>query len=46
MDALGWDHEAARAAPVAPTTIENTRARYLEAYETITGLDFDDWCDD
>jgi phosphoribosylaminoimidazole-succinocarboxamide synthase len=45
MDSLGWDH-----VPPAPhlsrEAIENTRARYLEAYQTLTGLDFDDWCDD
>jgi phosphoribosylaminoimidazole-succinocarboxamide synthase len=42
MDATGWDHE-----PPAPhlsaDAIANTRARYVEAYETITGLAFDDW---
>jgi phosphoribosylaminoimidazole-succinocarboxamide synthase len=45
MDSIGWDH-----VPPAPhlsqEAIENTRARYLEAYQTLTGLDFDDWCDD
>ena len=45
MDSLGWDH-----VPPAPhlsrEAIENTRARYLEAYQMLTGLDFDDWCDD
>jgi phosphoribosylaminoimidazole-succinocarboxamide synthase len=43
MDAIGWDH-----VPPAPhlsrEAIDNTRGKYLEAYQTITGLDFDDWC--
>jgi phosphoribosylaminoimidazole-succinocarboxamide synthase len=42
MHATGWDHE-----PPAPhmsrEAIDNTRARYREAYETITGLSLDDW---
>jgi phosphoribosylaminoimidazole-succinocarboxamide synthase len=42
MDASGWDHE-----PPAPhmseEAIENTRARYREAYEQLTGLSLDDW---
>ncbi|MGH8977542.1 MAG: phosphoribosylaminoimidazolesuccinocarboxamide synthase [Acidimicrobiia bacterium] len=42
MDATGWNHE-----PPAPhmssDAIANTRARYREAYELITGASFDDW---
>jgi phosphoribosylaminoimidazole-succinocarboxamide synthase len=42
MDATGWNHE-----PPAPhmsaAAIANTRARYREAYELITGESFDDW---
>jgi phosphoribosylaminoimidazole-succinocarboxamide synthase len=42
MDATGWDHEPP-APHLSPEAVENTRARYVEAYETITGLSFDDW---
>jgi phosphoribosylaminoimidazole-succinocarboxamide synthase len=42
MDATGWDHE-----PPAPNmsrdAIANTRARYREAYELLTGASLDDW---
>jgi phosphoribosylaminoimidazole-succinocarboxamide synthase len=42
MNSTGWDHE-----PPAPhmsrDAIANTRARYREAYETITGESLDDW---
>ncbi|HEX5615262.1 MAG TPA: phosphoribosylaminoimidazolesuccinocarboxamide synthase [Acidimicrobiia bacterium] len=42
MDATGWDHE-----PPAPhlsaDAIDNTRARYREAYERLTGTSLDDW---
>ncbi len=42
MDGTGWDHE-----PPAPhlseEAIDCTRASYVDAYETITGLSFDDW---
>jgi phosphoribosylaminoimidazole-succinocarboxamide synthase len=42
MDATGWNHEPP--APHMPSdAIENTRARYREAYELITGESFDDW---
>jgi phosphoribosylaminoimidazole-succinocarboxamide synthase len=45
MDGIGWDH-----VPPAPhlsrEAIENTRGKYVEAYETISGLGFDDWCTD
>ena len=42
MDATGWDHEPP--APRVPqAVIDGTRARYVEAYETLTGAAFDDW---
>jgi phosphoribosylaminoimidazole-succinocarboxamide synthase len=38
----GWDHQPP--APRLPeTVIAGTRARYVEAYERITGARFDDW---
>jgi phosphoribosylaminoimidazole-succinocarboxamide synthase len=44
MDATGWDHEPP--APRMPAeVIANTRARYREAYEQLTGLGLDDWFD-
>jgi len=43
MDSIGWDHEPP-APHLSPEAIENTRGKYIEAYETITGLGFDDWC--
>ncbi|HEX5588329.1 MAG TPA: phosphoribosylaminoimidazolesuccinocarboxamide synthase, partial [Acidimicrobiia bacterium] len=40
--ALGWNHEPP--APRLPdSVIEGTRARYIEAYEAITGESFDTW---
>ena len=42
LDATGWDHEPPP--PELPTdVVEQTRARYVEAYEKITGESFDDW---
>jgi phosphoribosylaminoimidazole-succinocarboxamide synthase len=42
MDATGWNHEPP--APRVPDqVIENTRAKYIEAYELVSGLSFDDW---
>jgi phosphoribosylaminoimidazole-succinocarboxamide synthase len=42
LDSTGWDH-----APPAPElpgeVVAGTRARYVEAYELITGRDFDDY---
>jgi phosphoribosylaminoimidazole-succinocarboxamide synthase len=39
---LDWDHTPP--APALPeAVIAGTRARYLEAYERLTGLDFADW---
>ncbi|MGB3355936.1 MAG: phosphoribosylaminoimidazolesuccinocarboxamide synthase [Mycobacterium sp.] len=40
----GWDRNADVAPPALPAEIvEATRARYIEAYERISGLKFDDW---
>jgi phosphoribosylaminoimidazole-succinocarboxamide synthase len=42
MDGVGWDRESPP--PHLPAdVIENTRARYVEAYELITGQSFDEW---
>ncbi len=42
MDGTGWNHEPP--APHLPReAIANTRARYREAYERITGDSLDDW---
>ena len=42
MDATGWNHEPP--APRVPAeVVSNTRAKYVEAYELISGLAFDDW---
>lgn len=40
----GWDRHGDTAPPPLPSEIaEATRARYIEAYERISGLRFDDW---
>ena len=40
LDAIGWDHSPP--APELPDeVIANTRARYVEAYERITGRSLD-----
>jgi phosphoribosylaminoimidazole-succinocarboxamide synthase len=40
----GWDRHGDQPPPPLPTDIvEATRARYIEAYERISGLRFDDW---
>jgi phosphoribosylaminoimidazole-succinocarboxamide synthase len=42
MDALGWDHTPP--VPSVPAeVIAGTRARYIDAYERITGRSFADW---
>jgi phosphoribosylaminoimidazole-succinocarboxamide synthase len=42
MDHVGWDRVSPP--PHLPAdVIESTRGRYVEAYETITGLSFDEW---
>jgi len=40
--ALGWD-QTPPAPPLPQSVIDGTRARYVEAYELITGLSFDEW---
>ncbi len=42
MEATGWD-KTPPAPPMPAGVVENTRAKYIEAYEMITGLGFDDW---
>ncbi|WP_137148607.1 phosphoribosylaminoimidazolesuccinocarboxamide synthase [Mycolicibacterium sp. CR10] len=40
----GWDRHGDKPPPPLPAAIaEATRARYIEAYERISGLKFDDW---
>ncbi len=40
----GWDRDGDQSPPPLPTEIVMaTRARYIEAYERISGLRFDDW---
>lgn len=42
LDASGWDHEPP--GPQLPDDVVNaTRAKYVEAYERISGLSFDRW---
>ena len=42
LDGTGWDHEPPP--PDLPTeVVDETRARYVEAYERITGRSFDDY---
>ena len=43
VDGIGWDH-VPPAPNLSPEAIQNTRGKYVEAYEVITGLGFDDWC--
>jgi phosphoribosylaminoimidazole-succinocarboxamide synthase len=40
--AIGWDQRPP-APPVPAEVVQGTRARYLEAYELITGESFDEW---
>ena len=42
MDGTGWNREPP-APHLSPAAIANTRARYREAYELITGESLDDW---
>jgi phosphoribosylaminoimidazole-succinocarboxamide synthase len=42
--AAGWDR-AVPPPPLPPDVVENTRARYVTAYERITGRRFADWLD-
>ncbi len=41
----GWDRASDTPPPAAArrTSSTTTRARYIEAYERISGLSFDDW---
>jgi phosphoribosylaminoimidazole-succinocarboxamide synthase len=39
---VGWD-QTRPAPPLPPDVIEGTRARYVEAYELLTGDSFDEW---
>jgi phosphoribosylaminoimidazole-succinocarboxamide synthase len=40
--ATGWDRESP-APPLPPEVVDATRARYIEAYERLTGRPFADW---
>ncbi len=40
--ATGWDRRPP-APPLPASVIDGTRSRYIEAYERLTGLRFDDW---
>jgi len=42
MNATGWDHEPP-APHLSPEAIANTRAKYIEAYELLSGQSFDTW---
>ncbi|MGW0026850.1 phosphoribosylaminoimidazolesuccinocarboxamide synthase [Rhodococcus sp. NPDC003383] len=40
----GWDRKSDTPPPALPQhVVDKTRARYIEAYERISGLSFDDW---
>jgi phosphoribosylaminoimidazole-succinocarboxamide synthase len=40
----GWDRHGSQSPPPLPNDIiEATRGRYIDAYERISGLSFDDW---
>ncbi|AWH94737.1 phosphoribosylaminoimidazolesuccinocarboxamide synthase [Dietzia psychralcaliphila] len=40
----GWDRDSdSPPPPLSPEVVEATRARYIEAYERISGLRFSDW---
>ncbi|MGH2787073.1 MAG: phosphoribosylaminoimidazolesuccinocarboxamide synthase [Actinomycetota bacterium] len=42
LDSTGWDHSPP--APRLPDdVVDNTRSRYIEAYERVTGRAFDEW---
>lgn len=42
LDELGWDRTPPPP-PIGPETVSATRARYVEAYERLTGRSFSDW---
>ena len=39
---IGWD-QTPPAPPMPKRVVDGTRARYLEAYEMLTGRSFDEW---
>jgi phosphoribosylaminoimidazole-succinocarboxamide synthase len=42
--ASGWDRDSGNPPPALPAdVVESTRARYIEAYEWISGRSFSDW---
>ena len=42
LDESGWDHTPP--GPDLPdTVVDRTRAKYVEAYERLTGRSFEDW---
>jgi phosphoribosylaminoimidazole-succinocarboxamide synthase len=42
--ASGWDRDSGNPPPALPAdVVESTRARYIEAYERISGRSFSDW---
>ncbi len=42
LDGLEWD-KAPPPPPLGPEVVDATRARYVEAYERLTGERFADW---
>ena len=40
-DSIGWDHTDARRRSCRDEVVQNTRAKYVEAYERITGRKLD-----
>ncbi|MGH9055482.1 MAG: phosphoribosylaminoimidazolesuccinocarboxamide synthase [Acidimicrobiales bacterium] len=42
LEGTGWD-KTPPPPPLPPDVVEATRARYVEAYERLTGRKFDDW---
>jgi len=42
LEATGWDKRPPPP-PLAPEVVHTTRARYVEAYERLTGKAFADW---
>lgn len=42
LDSIGWDHSPPPP-PLPHDVVDNTRSRYVDAYERITGRTFDDW---
>jgi phosphoribosylaminoimidazole-succinocarboxamide synthase len=42
LDSISWDHNPPPP-DLPPDVVDATRARYVEAYERITGRSFDEW---